>query len=64
MQLISNRFVNFILTFAYNSMILDIGYFGTLWFYGSVTTVSIFFIALCMPNTKNKTYEEIAAFFK
>ena len=56
--------INFVLTSAYTSMVDQMGFHGTFWLYASFSAVSAVFIAICVPETRNKTDEQIAKFFE
>ena len=40
-----------------------IGTFGAFWSFAALTFVGVIFIIFCLPETKNKSAEEIAKFF-
>ena len=40
-----------------------IGAFGAFWSFAALTFVGVIFVIFCLPETKNKSAEEIAKFF-
>jgi hypothetical protein len=44
-------------------MISSMGLHGTFWLYASFSAVSSVFVAIGLPETRNKTDEQIAEFF-
>jgi len=56
--------VNFVLTTPYSLMLETLDYFGTLWFFSALCFVGVIFVAVFVPETKDKTPEEIARHFR
>ena len=40
-----------------------IGAFGAFWSFAALTFVGVLFVIFCLPETKHKSAEQIAAFF-
>ena len=57
-------FMNFILTTLYEPMLSQIGTHGLLWTYAGISAFGFIFIAVCLPETKEKMPFEIAAFYE
>ena len=57
-------FMNFILTTLYEPMLSQIGTHGLLWTYAGISSIGCIFIAVCLPETKEKMPFEIAAFYE
>ena len=51
----------FILTFTFPILIEHLGFAGTFWTYAIICALGYGFIFLQLPETKNKTLEEIEA---
>lgn len=48
---------------ALPEMFIGLGKDGTFWFFMSCTILSVVFVAICLPETKGKTLEEIERIF-
>jgi sugar porter (SP) family MFS transporter len=49
----------FLLTFTFPILNRALGYAGTFWTYAAICLAGLFFVLLCVPETKSKTLEQI-----
>ena len=50
---------NLLISFTFLTLVNKLGLAGTFWFYGLLAVVAWFFCYFFVPETKNKTLEEI-----
>lgn len=55
--------INFILTTLYEPMLMQIKTHGFMWVYASLSALGTIFIAICLPETRDKTAQEIASHY-
>jgi sugar porter (SP) family MFS transporter len=53
----------FIVTFTFPSLNQTLGAAGTFWLYGGICLAGFAFVHLCIPETKNRTLEQIESVF-
>ncbi|XP_070534231.1 solute carrier family 2, facilitated glucose transporter member 8-like isoform X2 [Ptychodera flava] len=54
----------FIVTLTFQDMMHALTNQGTFWFYGAVCFVGVVFVAICVPETKGRTLEQIEEHFQ
>lgn len=49
----------FVVTKAYLTVVSQLGAYGTFWLFGTIVLASLFFVFLCVPETRGRSLEEI-----
>ena len=60
----SNWITGFVITQTYPLMSQTVGNYGTFWVYGSFIAIALMVIVIYVPETKDRSLEEIQQFFR
>ncbi len=59
-----NWAANYIVSLTFLTLIQFLGAAGAFWFYAAVGVFALWFVFKKVPETKNKTFEQVQKFFK